>query len=110
MDQMKDVLKEEFKKEMLNEYPNPYFYHGKDGEGFFKEVKNWYPRASYHKITGMGEIICIDAYSRMMLSVMLLGASKAKCYSAWLAKKDEFALQAEAVHLIDLCEAESRGA
>ena len=32
MDQMKDVLKEQFKKEMLNEYPNPYFFHGKDAE------------------------------------------------------------------------------
>lgn len=110
MDQMKDVLKEQFKKEMLNEYPNPYFYHGKDAEGFFNEVKNWYPNASFHKINGMGEIICIDSYSRMMLSVMLLGASKARCYSAWVARKEEIAFQAEAVHLIDLCEAESKGA
>ncbi len=82
------------------QYPNPYFC-DEDEMKFFTELKKEFPDASKHENTGIGNVICKDKMSRIVLAYEMIGASKAYAYMASSIMLDSFDLETEGIFLLN---------
>lgn len=63
-------------KEVMDNAPLPYFCCDNSAKEIFEELKKEYPEASFHEKTGFMPAICVDDFSRMVLSMQLIAISK----------------------------------
>ena len=63
-------------KEVIANAPLPYYCYKDSGEEIFEELKKEYPAASFHERTGFMPAICLDDFSRFVLSMQLIAVSK----------------------------------
>jgi hypothetical protein len=87
---------ENFKKNVLEQLPNPYFCQ-KEEEKYFLGLKLEYPGVTKYVNTGMGTAICLDNNARMNLAYRMMEDSRAFAYIVECVMKDSFNAEVEGV-------------
>jgi len=91
---------EEIRNDILNEYPNPYFYLDKAGD-ILDKLKKDFPNMTIQTDTRLGSAICIDDTVRMMMAYKLLCTSRLFLYVPSIYFDKDIVADADMIYRVD---------